>query len=69
MLMDNIEDKGMMEERSQNFQRILVSECDKLTNDYQIIFTTSMIDPDLNKSEYVAGPFYKKGNHTLQFTA
>ncbi len=66
MLMDNIEDKGMMAERSQNFQRLLVSECDLLTNDYQMIFTTSMIDPVLNKSEYVAGPFYKKGEHTLK---
>lgn len=65
LLLDNIEDKGMTESRSQNFQRQLVSMCDELENDYQLIFTTSMIDPDLDKSEYVVGPFYRKGEHTL----
>lgn len=67
LLMDNIEDKGMVAERSQNFQRVLVGKCDELTNDYQLIFTTSMIDPELNHSDYVVGPFYKKGEHTLNF--
>lgn len=65
MLLDNIEDKGMTESRSQNFQRQLVSMCDEMTTDYQLIFTTSMIDPDLDKSDYVVGPFYRKGEHTL----
>lgn len=65
ILMDNMEDKGMTAERSQNFQRVLVEKCDELENDYQLIFTTSMIDDDLNKSDYVVGPFYKKGDHTL----
>lgn len=66
MLLDNIEDKGMTELRSQNFQRQLVAMCDSLEKDYQLIFTTSMIDPDLDKSEYVVGPHYKKGQHTLE---
>ena len=65
LLLDNIEDKGMTAPRSQNFQRQLVSMCDDLENDYQLIFTTSMIDPGLDKSEYVVGPFYRKGEHTL----
>lgn len=68
LLLDNIEDKGMTEPRSQNFQRQLVTMCDALEEDYQLIFTTSMIDPDLDKSEYVVGPHYKKGEHTLKFT-
>jgi DNA repair exonuclease SbcCD ATPase subunit len=65
LLMDNIEDKGMTESRSQNFQRKIVTMCDSLEKDYQLIFTTSMIDPELDKSEYVVGPHYKKGEHTL----
>jgi len=65
LLVDNIEDKGMTESRSQNFQRQIVSMCDELEKDYQLIFTTSMIDPGLDKSEYVVGPHYKKGEHTL----
>ncbi|HFN5082617.1 TPA: AAA family ATPase [Pseudomonas aeruginosa] len=68
LMLDNIEDKGMMEPRSQNFQRVLVEKCDELENDYQIICTTSMIDPKLNTSDYVVGPFYKKGEHTLRFS-
>ncbi len=68
LMLDNIEDKGMMEARSQNFQRVLVEKCDELENDYQIICTTSMIDPKLNTSNYVVGPFYKKGEHTLKFS-
>lgn len=68
LMLDNVEDKGMTAERSQNFQRVIVEACDSIEDDYQLIFTTSMIDPELNKSEYVVGPFYKKGEHTLQFT-
>lgn len=67
LMLDNVEDKGMTEERSQNFQRVIVAACDQLTDDYQLIFTTSMIDPALDKTNYVVGPFYKKGDHTLKF--
>jgi seryl-tRNA synthetase len=66
-MMDNIEDKGMTPPRSQNFQREIVAACDALERDYQLIFTTSMIDPALNQSDYVVGPFYPKGEHTLKF--
>lgn len=65
LLIDNIEDKGMMPERSQNFQRKLIERFDALEEDYQLIFTTSMIDSELNESDCVIGPFYKKGTHTL----
>lgn len=68
LMLDNVEDKGMTPERSQNFQRVIIEACDSMEDDYQLIFTTSMIDPELNKSEYVIGPFYKKGEHTLQLT-
>lgn len=67
MIMDNIEDKGMVEERSHNFQWIIVSECEMLKNEYQLIFTTSMIDPKLNDTAMCVGPMYKKGTHTLDF--
>lgn len=69
LMLDNVEDKGMTEERSQNFQRVIVDACDQLTDDYQLIFTTSMIDPALDKTDYVVGPFYKKGDHTLKFAS
>ncbi len=67
MFNDNIEDKGMTPERSHNFQKNLVEICDEQTSDYQLIITTSMIAPELDKPEYVAGPYYPKGSHTLNF--
>ena len=67
LIMDNIEDKGMVPERSHNFQHSLVEACNRLSNDYQIIFTTSMIADDLNNSPSCIGPYYPKGAHTLEF--
>ena len=67
MIMDNIEDKGMVDERSHNFQRLIIAECEELENNYQLIFTTSMIAPELNGSDFCVGPMYEKGMHTLEF--
>lgn len=67
LLMDNIEDKGMTAERSQNFQHLIINECRQLKNEYQLIFTTSMIAPDLDNSPMCIGPMYEKGSHTLEF--
>lgn len=67
ILMDNIEDKGMGEERSQNFQRQLVNVCGAIKDKYQLIYTTSMIAEELNDTTMCVGPFYAKGKHTLRF--
>lgn len=67
LIMDNIEDKGMVPQRSQAFQRTIVECCSHLTSAYQLIFTTSMIDPELNNSEFCRGRNYLKGDHTLEF--
>lgn len=66
LLLDNTEDKGMGPDRSQNFQRVLVEALTAITDKpYQVIMTTSMIDPVLDKSNYCVGPHYAKGMHTL----
>lgn len=66
LLLDNTEDKGMGPDRSQNFQRVLVEAlAEHDDKPYQVIMTTSMVDPDLDKSELCVGPHYKKGMHTL----
>ncbi|MBJ8888344.1 AAA family ATPase [Citrobacter sp. FDAARGOS_156] len=67
MIMDNIEDKGMVDARSHNFQHIIINECQNLRDEYQLIFTTSMISPDLNNTDLCVGPYYPKGDHTLKF--
>lgn len=67
LLLDNVEDKGMQVSRSQNFQKIIVEECAKHGDKIQVIFTTSMINPDFNDSPLCIGPYYSKGTHTLDF--
>jgi hypothetical protein len=64
-LFDNVEDKGMEPERSHNFQRLVVSESAKTKVRHQIIMTTSMIDPGLEKSNLVRGPAYTVDRKTL----
>jgi hypothetical protein len=66
---DNIEDKGMNEKRSKNFQRQIValSESERFKDiDFQLIFTTSMIDESLNNEKYTIGDYYVPGNKALK---
>lgn len=66
LLLDNTEDKGMGPDRSQNFQRVLVEALTEHDDKpYQVIMTTSMVDPELDKSVLCVGPHYAKGMHTL----
>lgn len=65
MLFDNIEDKGMVEERSWNFQRLLVSRSSQSEHLHQIIFTTSKIAPELEGSNLVVGRKYTKSAPSL----
>lgn len=64
-MFDNIEDKGMRQERSHSFQQTIASQTRKLEGSFQVIMTTSMVDPTLNNDEFGVGPYYKKGTHTL----
>jgi len=64
-LFDNIEDKGMQEERSHLFQRLIVENATEIKRPFQVIFTTSMMNPQLELDDYVIGPAYTKDNKTL----
>lgn len=66
ILCDNMEDKGMEKERTQNFQDLITSMSDKIKIEHQIIFTTSMISDDLNNKPYCVGPEYDRFNKTLK---
>lgn len=66
LLLDNIEDKGMTEQRSQNFQRLVVKVSEQIQCEHQIIFTTSMIDPGLESSDLTVGDQYSFGNKSLK---
>jgi hypothetical protein len=65
MMFDNIEDKGMVPQRSWNFQKLICSASAAAKALHQIIFTTSMLDPELEGSPMVVGPAYSKLNRTL----
>src|SRR3546814_3355552 len=60
MLLDNVEDKGMVEERSWNFQRLHAAMSEAARVPHQIIFTTSKIAPELDRPELVVGRRYER---------
>ena len=63
----NMEDKGMEEDCSRNFQRILVHRLKEMgRTDYQVIFATSNIAPELNTPEYTIGEYYTQSNKSLK---
>lgn len=66
ILCDNIEDKGMEEIRSQSFQKAIVELSKNMEFKHQIIFSTSMIAPELNAADFCVGEFYSKENKTLK---
>lgn len=67
IMCDNIEDKGMEQERSQNFQQLLVDICNQIENkDFQVIISTSMIKPELNNTALCVGDDYSDENKALK---
>ncbi len=66
LLLDNVEDKGMTEHRSQNFQRLIASISESTEFDHQIIFTTSMVDPGLDNSDLTVGERYNFKSKALK---
>jgi len=69
LLLDNIEDKGMEEARSHLFQKLIVERSTEMEKPFQIIFTTSMMNPKLELDDYVIGDSYTKAIKTLNFGA
>ena len=66
LLLDNVEDKGMEDKRSHNFQDLIVQASEAARLDHQIIFTTSTINPELDYGEYTIGPHYTHEQRTLR---
>lgn len=66
MLFDNIEDKGMVQERSWNFQRLIAAASANFKMEHQIIFTTSKIAPELDDPQYVVGRKYTRASPSLK---
>ena len=66
LLCDNMEDKGMEQARSHNFQKEIIKLASKFSDSHQIIFSTSMISPELEDSEQCVGPHYTESNKALR---
>ena len=67
ILCDNTEDKGLVAERSQVFQREIVKLSAETSSKHQIILTTSMIAPELNTSAYCVGEELVGDKYSLNF--
>ncbi len=65
---DNMEDKGMEKERTQNLQNLIVKISNSFSDkvEHQIIFSTSMIADNLNNTPYCVGDDYDQNNKTLK---
>jgi hypothetical protein len=60
----------MEEPRSQNFQKNIVqmANSDQFKDkEFQMIFSTSMINSELNIENYTVGSFYDDANKSLNF--
>ena len=78
MFSDNMEDKGMEEDRAKNFQRMIVKRLQELETrnlnpetgsqepNYQLIFATSNIADELDTPEYTVGEKYTSDNKSLK---
>lgn len=68
ILCDNMEDKGMEKERTQNFQTLITNLSEKYKNkqEHQIIFSTSMIADELEGTVYCVGDYYDQNHKTLK---
>ena len=58
----------MEEVRSKTFQRVVSDKAVGAKRPFQIIYTTSMIEENLNQPEYTIGEYYTKTNKTLKLS-
>jgi len=66
VLCDNMEDKGMEQVRTQNLQAVIAELSNNSNVEHQIIFTTFMINEELNKTDACVGKDYTDSQKTLE---
>ncbi|MEE9131645.1 MAG: hypothetical protein V3T84_16645 [Phycisphaerales bacterium] len=65
LLIDNVEDKGMEEGRSHNFQTMMHNLSESIKVEHQIIATTSKIAPQFETSNVTVGDHYTHEHKSL----
>jgi hypothetical protein len=65
MMLDGIDDGGMEKNRSHNLQRIIVDECANYTHPFQLVFATSEVTPEIEKSNLVVSRYFEPSSRSL----
>ncbi len=65
MILDGIENGGMEDIRSKNFQRIIKEKVEEYKTDCQFIFSTKSISDSVSTSDYVVGRHFTKEDKSL----
>lgn len=66
LLLDGIEDGGMELARSHRLQETIVDECSRFDCEYQLIFATSQIAPQLDVENFVVARSFSEEQRSLQ---
>ncbi|ODB39790.1 hypothetical protein BB427_01455 [Pseudoalteromonas sp. BMB] len=66
LVLDGIENGGMEDERSQNFQKIVAEALSEYQVEHQLIFATKNIDGSLKSNTYMVGEEYSETNKSLK---
>jgi predicted amidophosphoribosyltransferase len=66
MILDGIENGGMEDARSQNFQKVISEMLHDCDTQHQIIFATKSISDILDRDKYVVGSKFTENNRSLK---
>ena len=66
LVLDGIENGGMSDARSRNFQKIVKEETDKIKTKFQLFIATRSIYEKLNTSDYLAGDELTSNHKSLK---
>ena len=66
LILDGIENGGMSDARSRNFQKIVKKETDKITTKFQVFIATRSLYEELNDVQYLAGQELTSTNKSLK---
>ncbi|WP_429105741.1 hypothetical protein [Aeromonas veronii] len=66
LVLDGIENGGMEDERSKNFQKVVVEALSRYEVDFQLIFATKNIDESLKIKNCMVGEEYNESNKTIK---
>jgi hypothetical protein len=67
LVLDGIENGGMEDDRSKNFQKVVAEALSSYEVDFQLIFATKNIDESLKSKAYMVGEEYSESNKSLKY--